>query len=163
MLLATGAACLLALAPVCLGAPTPRLLWNATASAPPGLYRLQPADTVHVGDWVAVTTPGTVRALAAARRYIPSRVPLLKRVAAGPGDTVCALGPRILIADMLVATRRRADAAGRELPWWNGCRTLRVGDIFLLNAGSPASFDGRYFGLTRLDDIVGIARPLWVS
>lgn len=30
--------------------PEPRLIWNATASTPIGLYRLQSVSILHVGD-----------------------------------------------------------------------------------------------------------------
>jgi conjugative transfer signal peptidase TraF len=117
---------------------------------------------LHVGDWVAVAVPGTVRSLAAERRYIPPSIPLLKQIAAGPGETVCASGSHITLEGKQLAVRRHADGNGRPLPWWEGCRTLRPGDIFLLNAASPASFDGRYFGPSPAGDVIGIARPLWL-
>src|SRR3546814_10002169 len=35
-------------------APAPRLLWNASQSAPAGLYRIDPGAAPVVGDWVAI-------------------------------------------------------------------------------------------------------------
>ena len=35
------------------------------------------------------------------------------------------------------------------------------GEAFLLMAEAPASFDGRYFGVTKVSDIVGKAHLLW--
>lgn len=140
---------------------SPRLVWNATASAPIGLYAIQAPATAHTGDMVLAWTPASVRALAAARRYIPSNVPLIKRIAAGPGDTVCARGFSIAIDGRRVARRRLADGRGRALPWWTGCRTLTSGECFLLMAESPNSFDGRYFGPVPLSSILGRATLLW--
>lgn len=141
--------------------PTPRLVWNASASAPIGLYVVSPGADLKRGDMEIAHVPLTVRSLAAARRYIPANVPLVKHVGAVPGDTVCAIGTIITIDGRIVASRRATDGSGRPMPWWTGCRLLRQGDIFLLAADVPASFDGRYFGVSRSADIIGTARPIW--
>jgi len=150
----------LLLVPACLSI-MPRLVWNATASAPIGLYAIQAPATARTGDMVLAWTPASVRALAAARRYIPSNVPLIKRIAAGPGDTICARGFGIFIDGRHVAQRRLADGRGRALPWWTGCRMLRAGEYFLLMTENPNSFDGRYFGPVPLSSILGRATLLW--
>ena len=48
------------------------------------------------------------------------------------------------------------------MPWWSGCRRLQPREYFLM-MDSPASFDGRYFGVTRSVDILGRAEPLWAK
>jgi conjugative transfer signal peptidase TraF len=150
------------LAATIIAPPHPRLLWNASASAPVGLYRIEPGSPVRRGDMVIVRTPAAVRNLAARRGYIPANVPLVKRVAGVRGDLVCALGPTILVNGHAVAARRSADTLGRPLPWWNGCRSLHGDALFLLMAHTPDSFDGRYFGPTPATDVIGKAVPLWV-
>ncbi|MBW8786020.1 MAG: S26 family signal peptidase [Novosphingobium sp.] len=152
----------LCLAATILARPLPRLVWNASASAPVGLYRVNPGAPVGRGDLVIARTPSSVRDLAAARLYVPANVPLVKRVAAVAGDQICAVGARIAIDRRPRATRRLRDRLGRPLPWWTGCRTLRTGMAFLLMDGVPDSFDGRYFGPTPVRDIIGKATPLWV-
>lgn len=72
-----------------LARPAPWLVWNASASAPIGLYRVLPGKPAS-GDLVLVRTPDSARQLAAERGYLPHDVPLVKRVAALDGDTVCA-------------------------------------------------------------------------
>lgn len=141
--------------------PAPRFVWNASASAPRGLYRVSPGAPVAVGDMVAARTPMPWRALAARRHYLPANVPLVKRVAATGGDMVCAQGSAISVNGDPIASRRARDAKGRLLPWWEGCRQLGEGEAFLLMAGKTDSFDGRYFGPTRARDIVGKAWLLW--
>ena len=160
-ILAVSVAAIMALLAPALLSVSPRLVWNATASAPIGLYAIHPPATAHIGDMVLAWTPASVRTLAAARRYIPSNVPLIKRIAAGPGDTVCARGFAIFIDGRQVARRRLTDGRGRALPWWMGCRTLRAGECFLLMTESPNSFDGRYFGPVPLSSILGRATLLW--
>lgn len=141
--------------------PAPRLVWNASASAPVGLYAVTPGAAVDTGDMVIARVPDPWRMMAAQRRYIPANVPLVKRVAAVAGDEVCALGHEIFVNGKWVVERRIADPSGRPMKWWSGCVRLRGHQLFLLMPGSPASFDGRYFGVTESSLVVGKARLLW--
>lgn len=143
-----------------LWSPPTLLVWNASASAPIGLYRVHADGPIRRGDMVVAWTPEPARSLAATRRYLPVNVPLVKRVAAAAGDRVCAVGSIVSINGRRVATRRQSDAAQRPMPWWTGCRLLGDEEYFLL-MDSPLSFDGRYFGVTRHSDILGGAELLW--
>ena len=140
--------------------PAPWLVWNASASAPIGLYAVTPRAWADVGDLVLAWPPQSYRGLAAERRYLPLNVPLVKRVAAYGGDKVCARGQRIFINDRPVATRAEADGKGRAMPMWRGCIRLHGRQLFLLN-DDPRSFDGRYFGVTEGKDLIGKATLLW--
>ncbi len=155
-----GLACLWGTVATLVFPPAPRLVWNASDSAPRGLYRVYPGVAPARGDMVIAWAPQPFRRLAAERHYLPSNVPLVKRVAALAGDRVCTSGPAILVDDRVVARRLSADGSGRAMPWWQGCRTLGHGEYLLL-MDAPASFDGRYFGIMRQADLVGKARPLW--
>jgi type IV secretory pathway protease TraF len=42
------------------------------------------------------------------------------------------------------------------------CRTLRTGQVLLLNPAVPDSFDGRYFGILPASTLLGRASPLAV-
>lgn len=138
------------------------LVWNASASAPPGLYVVRPGAEIRRGDMLVAWTPGRLRPLAASRHYLPVNVPLVKRVAAVGGDRVCASGRAVRINGRRAVTRLRHDPAGRAMPWWSGCKQLSSGQYLLLT-DSPLSFDGRYFGLTAKADLVGRARLLWAD
>lgn len=140
--------------------PRPILVWNASASAPIGLYRISPVHRARAGDMVIARPPGRYRSFAARRHYLPANVPLVKRIAAASGDIVCASGHEIIVNERRVAERRPRDGKGRLMPWWSGCVTLRPGSLFLL-MDDPASFDGRYFGPTEPRDVLGQARPIW--
>ena len=135
-------------------------VWNESASAPIGLYRVHAGEPVDRGGMVVAWTPEPARSLAASRHYLPANVPLVKRVAAAEGDRVCAGGSGIWINGTRVAVRRSFDPAGRAMPRWTGCRRLGSGEYLLLTE-SPLSFDGRYFGVTVSKDIVGRAQLLW--
>lgn len=140
--------------------PTPRLVWNVSESAPRGLYNVLPGSSPKPGDMVVAHMPAPVRRLAAVRHYLPGNVPLVKRVAAGAGQQICAIGASVQVDGRRVAVRRLADARGRTMPWWTGCVRLKDGQVLLLMDQSD-SFDGRYFGPTSPPDVLGRARLVW--
>ncbi|BAK67290.1 conjugal transfer protein TraF [Sphingobium sp. SYK-6] len=156
-ILGIGVACLAATIAL---PPRQLLVWNTSASAPVGLYAVTAPERIRTGDMVIAWPPETARRLGAERRYIPFNVPLVKRVAAAPGDRVCASGSALSVNDRTIARRLTTDARGRPMPWWTGCVTLRDGALLLL-MDNPASFDGRYFGPTQADGIIGKAHLLW--
>ena len=155
---ALGCACVVA---TIVAPPLPRLVWNASASAPVGLYWVRPGARIVTGNTVIAWTPAPVRRLAAERRYVPLNVPLVKRVAGVEGDRICAIGATILVNHRKVATRRVSDGQGRPMPWWSGCWTLGEGEYFLLMPDVADSFDGRYFGVAEQADVIGRAQLLW--
>lgn len=161
LLAGLGAAALAALASTLVWTPRPALLWNASPSSPVGLYRVDDPRTVRTGDMVVAWPPMAARQLAARRLYLPLHVPLVKRVAAGAGDRVCARGEAIFIDGRAAASRRARDPRGRPLPWWSGCRRLGKAEVLLLSQGVARAFDGRYFGITQRRDIIGRATLLW--
>ncbi len=145
-----------------LARPAPWLVWNASASAPVGLYRVLPGKP-NRGDLVLVRTPDSVRQLAAERGYLPQTVPLVKRVAAAGGDLICAADNVISINGRVVAERLARDRLGRPLPAWSGCHLLSGDEAFLLMEGVSDSFDGRYFGSVPTAAIIGRLAPLWTE
>lgn len=142
--------------------PRPRLVWNVSTSAPIGLYAVSARRQAARGDMVVAWVPRPWRHIAAMRHYLPANVPLVKRVAGVPGDTICAVGSDILVNGRPAARRRPHDGRGRPLPAWRGCFTLQGGALLLL-MDAPDSFDGRYFGPTDASDVVGRARLLWAK
>ncbi|OUC56129.1 conjugal transfer protein [Sphingobium sp. GW456-12-10-14-TSB1] len=140
--------------------PLPKLLlWNASASAPIGLYRVNPFARPAIGDMVAVAPPPALARFMAERHYLPVGVPLLKHVAAHPGALICRGDGAVTIDGRTVAVARASDSHGRPLPVWRGCRVLRTDELFLLNAAQD-SLDGRYFGPIPASGLIGRASPL---
>lgn len=142
--------------------PPPRLVWNASASAPIGLYGVTRAERLERGDLVVAWPNAPLAALLDDRGYLPLGVPLIKPVAALPGQQVCREGEAILIDGAVVATARALDRRGRRLPVWRGCETIAPGAVFLLNPRREDSLDGRHFGALPATAVVGRARPLWL-
>ena len=137
-----------------------RLMWNASASVPRGLYMVTPA-VPRRGDLAVVRPPVSVAQFMDRRRYVPLGIPLLKPVAAVSGATVCRVGRDVTVDGAPLAMALRADRLGRPLPVWSGCHLLRQGELFLLADASSSSFDSRYFGPVASGDVVGRAVPLW--
>jgi conjugative transfer signal peptidase TraF len=161
LLLAGGLAVAMITAPV-LGRWSPRVLWNSTPSVPVGLYWLQPVDRVAIDNLVAVRPPEGLARFLAARGYLPQGVPLLKHVVALPGTDVCRDGAAIRINDQVLGLAQARDRLGRNLPHWQGCYRLGVGEVFLMNPAVPDSLDGRYFGPLPLSVITARLRPIWI-
>jgi conjugative transfer signal peptidase TraF len=142
--------------------PAPRLIWNASASAPIGFYAVHPASALHVDELLVVTPPEPLATFLDARRYLPKGVPLLKHVLALPGQTVCRSGGAITVDGVAMGEALDRDHLGRPLPVWQGCRVVATGEVFLMNRRAD-SLDGRYFGPLPATTIVGQAAPLWTD
>ncbi len=141
--------------------PAPKLIWNATASTPIGLYLIRPSDDLRVADLVSVKPPEPIASYLAAGGYLPKGVPLLKHVLALAGQIVCRFEHMISVDGVVMGEARARDSRGRDLPVWSGCRTLRPDEIFLMNSDVPDSLDGRYFGPLPVSSVFGRAVPLW--
>ena len=141
--------------------PAPSLVWNASESVPIGLYRVQPASKLTVTDLVVAMPPEPLATFLSEGGYLPRGVPLIKRVLALPGQTVCRKGLAIRVDGIEMGLARERDSRGRPLPNWQECRVVAKSDIFLMNWDEPASLDGRYLGPIAASSIIGRAEPLW--
>jgi conjugative transfer signal peptidase TraF len=140
-----------------------KLIWNASASAPIGFYTIDFNRPFEVTDLVVVDASEPLATFLADRGYLSKGVPLLKRVLAVSGQTVCRTNLAITVDDVEVGTALERDRRGRDLPVWRGCRRIATGEVFLMNWQVRDSLDGRYFGLTSADQIIGRAVPLWTD
>jgi conjugative transfer signal peptidase TraF len=136
-------------------ASSAQFVWNVTASAPAGLYRITRTPWAK-GDRVSFQ-PGETLGSDLDRRGILAKGKLLiKRVAAVAGDRVCREGITVSLNSVIVGKAREVDSHGVPLPSWQGCVTLIDGQVFLLG-DTAGSYDGRYFGVTRASEIIGRA------
>ncbi|HEX4077412.1 MAG TPA: S26 family signal peptidase [Rhizomicrobium sp.] len=142
--------------------PAPKLLWNASASVPIGLYAVRRAFPLHIGELVVVAPPRPLAQFLAGRRYLPLGVPLVKHILAVPGQTICRRERTVTINGTAAGAALDRDRLGRALPAWRGCRVLGTDEVFLMNRTPPDSLDGRYFGALPISTIVGRADPLWI-
>lgn len=138
---------------------TPSLIWNASASVPPGLYRIR-SGPVQLGDVVLIRLPPRIADLADRRGYLPKSAYLIKFIIGVTGDRVCRFGGRVFVNGAVRARAFSRDRRHRRMPVWHGCYRLASGQVFVL-AEDPDSFDGRYFGPLGDHHIIGRGVRIW--
>ena len=146
-----------------LGPATPSYIWNASESVPVGLYRLQPVHRLGVTELVAVRPPEPLATFLDLNGYLPVGAPMLKRVLALPGQTVCRKGLTISVDAVDMGDALSRDRRGSPLPSWQGCRVVGPGELFLMNWQSADSLDSRYFGFLPESSVMGKALPVWTA
>ena len=139
----------------------PRLIWNASASTPVGFYTIGEVGNLEVTDLVAVDAPEPLATFLSDGGYLPRGVPLLKRVAALPGQRVCRTGLVITVDGVPMGDALDRDRRGRLLPIWRGCQLVANGELFLMYWQVRDSLDGRYFGPLPATAVIGRATPLY--
>lgn len=159
--LAGAGAALAALVLPALHRPQLRLVWNASASVPLGLYGIELNATPRVGDLVAVRPSPALTRFMAERRYVEANALLVKPVAALAGTTFCRTKMRVTLDGRAVATALPRDRFDRPLPRWSGCRRLARNELVLIAPALGVSFDSRYFGPVDRAQVIGRAIPLW--
>jgi type IV secretory pathway protease TraF len=97
---------------------TPTYIWKASKSVPIGLYQLQPAGRLAVTELVAVQPPEPLATFLDLNGYLPIGVPMLKRVLALPGQTVCRRGLAISVDEIEVGNALSRDS--RAVPCLSG-------------------------------------------
>ncbi|CAM5761102.1 hypothetical protein LMIY3S_00027 [Labrys miyagiensis] len=140
-----------------------KLIWNASASVPIGLYEIASADRLAVSDLVAIRAPEPLGRFLADRGYLPLGVPLMKRILALPGQQVCRAGHTVTVDGIAEGEALARDSQGQSLPVWQGCCVIAEGEVFVMNRSVRDSLDGRYFGPVSASLIIGRAIPLWTN
>lgn len=140
--------------------PTPKLIYNATYSAPIGWYAVETKHTLKRDDLIAAFAPAEARKLAANRGYLPEHVPLIKTVWAIGGEWVCHDGLSVRVRNRPDITAHGQDGFGRAMPMMSGCYTLHADEVFLISEDVQTSWDSRYFGAVKIDDVIGRVRYL---
>ena len=130
-------------------------LVNESPSLPKGVYVRQPGGTPDRDAIVAVPQPRAIQPYLFGLG-MPAEVLLIKRVAAVGGDVVCRHDGVVATPHHVVRALVR-DSRGVDLPTWAGCRRLASDELFLLG-DTPSSFDSRYFGPVRRDEVEGVYR-----
>jgi conjugative transfer signal peptidase TraF len=136
------------------------IAFNGSASAPIGFYWLRDGRP-RLGDLVFVKLPQDLESWVVDRTYLPTAMPMLKRVSGITGDQFCRFGGLVFVNGFVVATALRRDSMARPLPVWNGCVGVPENAVVLLMPQQPKSFDSRYFGPISRDQILKIATPMW--
>ncbi len=133
---------------------------NITPSEPVGIYR-QIGGGVERGALVLLNRPhGSAASILG--RYLPANIPLIKRIAAIPGDLVevSTEGVRvngILWPDSVPLTH---DLEGRSLrPYPFGISRVPAGQIWVMS-NHPRGLDSRYFGPVTESSVISRLVPI---
>lgn len=143
-----------------------RLRLNTSHSSPPGLYAISPEPLAH-DTWVIACLDEATTRYGLERAYLPpgdcpgGGRPVLKRVAALPGDRVVVTEDEVATRDLRLQ-RFTTDRLGRPVRRLSaGTYTVAPGTVWLYSDYSPRSWDSRYWGPVALES-VETAVPLWV-
>lgn len=140
---------------------------NFSPSAPVGVWLHEPISYVSIerGDWISVCPPASPATRAVvAMKILPmgncsglNVAPLLKPVAAIAGDVVRLQDGQSVMVNGLPLPNT---ASTQVLPAWpDGEYTVQPGEVWLFSPRHPKSFDSRYFGPVRIDQVQGKATP----
>jgi conjugative transfer signal peptidase TraF len=162
------AACLGAVVVLAMAVPHAGIRWNHTRSMPIGVWRERPSTA---GGYTAGDVVEVCPALAAWERvYVAAggcpngREPMLKPIAAIPGDTVLIDSSGVIVNGKPIPDTAALvhDRQGRELhPFPAGRYTVPSGQVWLIVSHSD-SLDSRYLGPVSTAAIRGLVAPVWV-
>lgn len=127
---------------------------NPSKSLTRGIYKLYPPYNIKHGDIVVFKIPEELKTYCKHRGYILSKTEtLMKRVAAFSTDTIEIKNQEIFVNGVSWGKIYKADSKYRELPQLKVKDTIPNENEFLPLAQTDGSFDGRYFGPIKNQDI----------
>ena len=148
------------------------IVWNASPSMPVGIWRVTAVRSIIRGQVVTLCPSQATAALGLDRGYLDGGecttgvAPLLKPIAAVPGDTVEVSDVGIAVNGTLLrhSAAMAADDLGRPMQAVPvGTYAVGRGEIWVVSSYDPRSFDSRYYGPVPVENIRGTARPLFIS
>jgi len=147
---------------------------NITRSMPRGLYRLsENFDPKSLRGKIVSFCPDekkTIIKIAVEREYLKSSglcpkniKPILKKVIGTSGDQI-RVGTNVSINGELIPLSkiRVKDSKNRKIPGIEPRNIILGPEEYWVMAPKIESFDSRYFGSVRLNQIIGVSEPVWV-
>lgn len=141
---------------------TPRIVYNGTDSIPIGLYWISQNKIYSRNDLVIFKPDNEIKKIVLERNWLPENGYLMKPIAAIEGDKVCTDNAILTINQNTWGEVQTKDAMNRALPQIKFCRLLKKNEVFMAIKGKSNSFDSRYFGAIKTNQIEGKATPLWI-
>ena len=126
---------------------------QVTPSMPEGWYFTYPTDELQKGDNVVFIPNKQTEDYILSRKWLPRNIPLLKKIVGIPGDYLCIKEGATYINEKWVAKIYSQDSNGDALPVFKYCANIPKDQYFMQGIGNPHSFDSRYYGLVRKDQI----------
>ncbi|MCF6766014.1 signal peptidase I [Thiotrichales bacterium 19S3-7] len=132
-----------------------QLRYQGTMSMPAGIYLQYPSNSYRVGDDVIFVPSNTVENLIVKRGWLSEKEPLLKEIIAAKGDFVCIKNGYLWLNEERLVPVLKEDRKKRALPEIKMCRKLKSDEFWMMGISSPYSFDSRYFGIVKKQNILG--------
>ena len=104
---------------------------------------------------MAALAPANGTTLALEREYFPPNIPLIKTVWAISGEVICYVDGKVLVKGRPPLIVLKHDMLGRLLPSRSGCYELSNDEVFLISNDVQTSFDSRYFGPVKRENLLG--------
>jgi len=138
---------------------------NITPSEPVGIYRLIEGQP-NRDALVLLKQPQNLRS-SVLRAYVPANLPLIKRIAAIPGDTVEIDQGGVRVGGVLWpdSAPLSRDRQGNNLrPYHFGVYRVRISELWVMS-NNPCGLDSRYFGPVSAGSIISRLIPVatWSS
>ncbi len=141
---------------------------NMTESFPRGLWRLTDAPIAKGALVLFCPTDAALFERARDAGYLAYGLceggfaPLIKRIAAVPGDQVTVTAAGVRINDALQAKSQKiaTDSVGQGVPRAPISDVVPAGHVLLLSDYSARSYDSRYFGAVPTGRIQGVVVPV---
>lgn len=137
------------------------LSYQGSISMPQGWYWLKPIALPLAHKTIVVFHPDdATRHYLLAHKWLRPRVVLMKYVFAGPGDDVCIKQHTVWINGNKTVDVLANYAVGKPLPQLVFCRALGGDEYWLMSDKIVNSFDSRYFGPVKINNIIAKAYPI---
>ena len=146
--------------------------FNSTESMPIGFYQIQKATTLKSGDYVLVCLPDPIAQEGHERGYLKKGIgctngaePLLKELIAVPGDNVFLTSNEMIVNGVgYQAPLFKIDRQGRATVYVQRGSYDHTSLYWLYGEHDQTySWDSRYYGGVGRENIMGIARPLFIT
>ena len=140
-----------------------KIMFQITPSLPKGIYRIDQLDRIEKGMICVFDVPHNVYGLMKTRGWLPEhfRFYLSKPVVAKQGDFVDVTATGLFINGKYFGPVKQYDSQGLPLPRIYRKYVLRQGEYFFASSYTN-SFDSRYFGTVRKENIRWVEKPLLV-
>ena len=138
------------------------IIYNPSESVPRGFYYYA-GMSFKKGDLVLFPVPAIVTEYVAKNYGEKTLQYFVKPVLAMNEEHICFKEENFELEGEFLADIRLNDSQGKPLPLWKECRNLAGNEVFVFADRIENSFDSRYYGPIKKEQIIGVYKPLWVT
>ena len=136
---------------------------NITTSLPPGIWKINTNYTeIKKGDYIWFRPSQKIINLSIEKGLFSKPIPFLKQVIGRPGDVYRFENNALVLNDCKLKKiiRKEIGSKGLAMPMIPPGKVPR--NHYFVITSHPLSFDSRYFGPVAGNNIIGIAKPIFV-